>query len=549
MRLALAAVVIAACHRTPAPVAVEPLPPRAYAHYLAGKYALYRDDAKRAVIELTAAAKSAPDQPMITVELARALAKTKQRTQARDVLATARKRWPDHAHVWLASGEVLEHDTQSRAEAMAAYRRAIKLEPGDERAYLGLARVQLSSGDASGAERTLKSLIKKQPDSVDGHYRLAQRYEARGDRTLAITELRAVLERDPDHLDARIDLARTLRRIGRLDEAVAQTRSAFDRAGQPMDLAEELFWLLCEADDRQGAIDLLTLLDDDRSDADALATVAHWNRGLGRIPEARLVAARIKPLDADASIIALAETDLAEGLTEQARQAVLAVPESSERYVQARRVAIAAHVHDGQYAQALELIAPLRAKQPKDLELLVTEALLHAKAGDAAKAKALGEAITGEPMIVAFLRARIREALGDVPGALTILEPALRGSEHVAALNLAGYLLANKRERLGDAERYLAKARDLQPGDPSILDSWGWLRLLQGRSREAVRLLDRAARFAPREAEILLHLAEAWAADGAPRMAAEILDRATALRPAPDVQARIDALRSKIGLR
>ena len=95
-----------------------------------------------------------------------------------------------------------------------------------------------------------------------------------------------MLEHDPDHIDARVELARTLRKQGKLADAIAQMRSAFDRAGQPLDVAEELFWLLAEADDLQGAIDLLTLLDDDRSDPDALATVARLEIQLGRLDDA-----------------------------------------------------------------------------------------------------------------------------------------------------------------------------------------------------------------------------------------------------------------------
>src|SRR5258705_6737290 len=120
-------------------------------------------------------------------------------------------------------------------------------------------------------------------------------------------ELRAVLERDPDHIDGRLDLARVLRFQGRLDEAIAQTRSAFDRRGRALDVAEELFWVLCEADDRTSALDLLTLLDDERSDVDALTAVARLHRGLGRLDESRALAARIVKLEADAGAIALAE--------------------------------------------------------------------------------------------------------------------------------------------------------------------------------------------------------------------------------------------------
>ncbi len=541
---------IAACHRTPKPVAVTPLPANAYAHYLAGKLALYRDDPAAAADELRLAAAAAPDQPMIAVELARALAKAKRDAAARDVLALARRKWPDHSQVWLASGEVLEDAAATRAEALGAYKRAIKLEPTEEQAYLGLARTQQATGDKAGAEKTLRQLIKKIPSSIDGHYRLAQRLEARGDRNAAIGELRAVLEYEPDHLDARLDLARTLRRTGKLVEAVAQTRSAFDRAGQPMDIAEELYWLLCEADDRQGAIDLLTLLDDDRSDADALATVAHLQRQLGRTAEARVVAQHMKPLDPDASAIALAETDLAEGLVDHAIEQMLAIGEKSKRYLQARRVAVEALLKGNQPKRALEILGPLRKAHPADLELAYTEAIATADTGDTAKARELAAALRGDAITVAFYRARILDHVGDSAGALKILEPALRANpDHVSSLNLAGYMLADRKERLADAERYLAKARDLQPGDPAILDSWGWLLVQRGRAREAVRALDRASRFAPREPEILVHLATARAADGAPRRAAEVLTRAEKLNPPPALKVRIDALRASLAIR
>jgi len=545
-----ALLLVVACHRTPKPVPLAPLPPNAYSHYLAGKLALYRDDPATASDELRIAAQAAPDQPMIAVELARALAKAKRAAAARDVLVLARKKWPEHAQVWLASGEVLEDAPATRKEALAAYRRAIELEPGEERAYIGLARTQATAGDAQGSERTLRQLVKKLPTSVDGHYRLAQRLDLRGDRVAAIGELRAVLEEEPDHLDARLDLARTLRRSGKLEEAVAQTRSAFDRAGQPMDIAEELYWLLCETDDRQGAIDLLTLLDDDRSDADALATVAQYERQLGRAPEARIVASHIRTLDPDASTIALAEIDLAEGLVDAAVQAMLAIPEKSKRFVQARRVAIGALLQKGDAKRALEVIEPLRKSHPADLEIAYVEVLATADAGAAAKAKELASQLRGDAIVIAFLRARVADHMGDSAGALAILEPVLRANpDHVGSLNLAGYLLADRKERLADAQRYLARARDLQPGDPSILDSWGWLLYQQGRAREAIRVLDRASRFAPREPEILVHLATAWAADGAPRTAAEVLDRAEKLVPPAAVKRRIDALRAKLAIR
>jgi Flp pilus assembly protein TadD len=128
-----------------------------------------------------------------------------------------------------------------------------------------------------------------------------------------------------------------------------------------------------------------------------------------------------------------------------------------------------------------------------------------------------------------------------------LVEAVLRAKPDAGnALNLAGYLLAERNERLADARRYLTRARGLAPGDPAVLDSWGWLLYREGKYRDAVQALDRAARFAPREPEILLHLATAWAADGAPRAALDVLARAQAIHPAPPLQRRIDELRSRL---
>ncbi|HEX3766501.1 MAG TPA: tetratricopeptide repeat protein, partial [Kofleriaceae bacterium] len=285
----------------PAEPPITPLPRPVFADYLAGKLSAYEGDWDAAADAVALAAAGAPDQPMIAVELARLQMKARRTAEAVATLSRARARWPDHPQVWLASGDLLA--ARDPGEAGRAYLQAIQLAPDDERGYLGLARLQ--APDA--AEATLRILIAHVPASVDGHYRLAVRLAVRGELESSIHELRAVLERDPDHIDARLDLARALRRQGHLDQAIVETRGAFDRSGQALDIAEELFDLLCEADDRAAAIDLLTLLDDDHSDAEALATLARLDRGVGRLAEARAIAQRIAVIDRDAGAIVRAE--------------------------------------------------------------------------------------------------------------------------------------------------------------------------------------------------------------------------------------------------
>ncbi len=542
----LLALGVAACSH-PVPVApITPLPREVYAHYLEGKLSAYEGDFDAAADALAAAAAAAPDQPMVAVELARLQMKAKRTAEAVATLARARQRWPGHPQVWLASGDLLA--AGDPAEASRAYLRAIQLSPDDERAYLGLAKLQR----ADAAEATLRILIAHIPASIDGHYRLAVRLAMRGELASSTHELRAVLERDPDHIDARLDLARALRRQGHLEQAIVETRSAFDRSGQAIDIAEELFGLLCEADDRGAAIDLLTLLDDDHSDADALAVIARLDRGLGRIAEARAIAERMAMIDHDAGAIALAEVHIAAGNRAAATAALTAIDPDGKLAADARRLtAVAALAADDPAAAAAVLGASgpgAGARLDLDGALIAAFALVDLGRVDAARAMLAPFGAGADDRDATVLaRARLADRAGDAAGALALLEPLIRARpDLVAALNLAGFLLADTRQRLGDAERYLRHARELAPGDPTILDSWGWILLRRGASRDAVRALDRASRFAPLDPEILVHLAAAWAADGAPRTAARTLDRAAALAPTRRVQRRIAAVRQTL---
>ncbi len=541
MRRAALVFLLAACHREKPPAQLPPLPHAAYAHYLEGKLASYRDDWKTAAAALAEAAADAPDQPMVAVALARAQAKAKHAAEARATLTRARAKWPSHPEVWLASGDLLAKTAP--LEASRAYRKAIDLEPTEERAYLGLARLAQTP---AAALAVLRELVARVPTSIDGRYRLGQRLARARDLPGALAQFRKVLELDPDHIDARLDLARGLRIQGHLTEAIAQTRSAFDRSGQALDLAEELYYLLIEADDRVAVIDLLTLLDDDRSDTDALVTVARFDRGLGRFAQARAVAARIAKTDSALAALVDAETDIATGDPAAGAKRALAIEPDSDRFVAARRVAATALLAAGDPKAALEATKPARKRKPKNVELatLAAFALVDLHRVDDAKREL---AHLGDGVSATFARARVADRAGDAAGAIALCEGLLRAKPDLsAALNLAGYLLADSNQRLGVAERYLRRARELSPGDPAVLDSWGWLLYRQHRSRAAVRVLDHAARYAPAEPEIQLHLAAAWLADGAPRTAAATLDRAAALHPSPAVANKIAALRARL---
>ncbi len=130
-----------------------------------------------------------------------------------------------------------------------------------------------------------------------------------------------------------------------------------------------------------------------------------------------------------------------------------------------------------------------------------------------------------------YSRALVAEKLGR----LDLLEQDLlailqKSPQDASALNALGYTLADQTDRLEDAERYLLEAIAINPDEPVIIDSLGWLRFKQGKRDEAIRLL-RKAYDQLQEGEIAAHLAEVLWLQGEKKEAKSIIKRALKEKP------------------
>ena len=82
-----------------------------------------------------------------------------------------------------------------------------------------------------------------------------------------------------------------------------------------------------------------------------------------------------------------------------------------------------------------------------------------------------------------------------------------------SALNALGYTLVDRTNRLEEAEQYLSKAIELQPDEPVIMDSYGWLQFKLGKLELALDYLQNAYN-KKQEGEIAAHLVEVlWQLD------------------------------------
>lgn len=79
--------------------------------------------------------------------------------------------------------------------------------------------------------------------------------------------------------------------------------------------------------------------------------------------------------------------------------------------------------------------------------------------------------------------------------------------ENANALNALGYTLADRTERLKEAQDYIKRAAELVPDDPAILDSLGWVSYRLGKMQDALKYLKMAFEKLE-DAEIAAHYGE-----------------------------------------
>jgi tetratricopeptide (TPR) repeat protein len=151
----------------------------------------------------------------------------------------------------------------------------------------------------------------------------------------------------------------------------------------------------------------------------------------------------------------------------------------------------------GRIPEARQRLDGIRKQHPQEaLRLYLLEGELLTKGKNYTEAFALLskalEEMPGQTELL-YSRALVAEELGRVD----VLEADLRAvlekkPDDANALNALGFSLADRSERLEEAKRYIAKALELKPNDPAILDSYGWVSYRLGDNETALEYLGRA---------------------------------------------------------
>lgn len=392
--------------------------------------------------------------------------------------------------------------TGEPAKAVAELERAAKLFPKAPQFLHQLALAQVASGELGKAASTLTSILQLNPDTPVAALLLAEINLRQGNHGQTIEAMQALVRQHPEIPQARLLLAQAYRTAGRGSDALhvyQDLQSAFPTNPEAPLLKGLL--LLQQQDLRAAKAAFEEALKLDPQYLPALEQSINLT-----LAERQFVAARQRVQELIARnkpnsglYLLLARVHTAENDAEAARAALLKVvelePASALGHVMLARIDLSSAQPD----KALENLNVAIEKDPKNVAALL-------------------------------LRASILDSRQDYAGARDGYEKLLAVQpNHAAALNNLAYLYS---ERFNDSEKAFKlaqQARQLQPNEPHVADTLGWIVFKRGQYAWAITLLTEAAAKLPTSADVLFHLGMAHYRLGEEQSARAALDRAVAL--------------------
>lgn len=375
---------------------------------------------------------------------------------------------------------------------------ALKKNPKDWEARLAQTRLMLREGLHTEAEGLLADLGHQRPESGDVHHLLAWVYRLRGANERYRQELNEALQRSPRLIAARIELAQSLvaANAGKsalevLDSTTMGERSMLEylttrtRALISVGRAAEARQIIGAIPAGSRTLEVLTL-----------DTLLHLQQGNLAGAQASAEEAVRRVPDQLTALELLAISHAAQGGREGAVRRLTKEVETRPNSAATRFTLgrwLAASGRDEQARRAFEAaIAASPGYAPATIEL----ARVLGRSGELPSARQVLEAALATQPEAAAVRALLANVLtrqGDIPGAIQQYRASLRRDmSNWMALNNAAHLLAERHESLDEALQYASRAYTLQPGDPTIADTLGWVRYLRGDYDESIRILESA---------------------------------------------------------
>lgn len=380
--------------------------------------------------------------------------------------------------------------------------------------FLAASATEMPSDSRQQLLTEFEQLQKKYPGNRDIHLGRAILYKQSDNNDKALELTNQLLKKDQDFVKAMIVKGRILNALGRSDEAESMLAEAVKRHPERIRLRLLYARLLVHSsklDDARTQFEvLLKQSPDDREILLSLALVTMEN---GMDSEAEKYFKKLLSLGfmKNKANYYLGKLKERQGDYKAAQQYYQEVGAGKD--FMAAQVALAQlRISQGKFDEAIGGIAEARKRNPAQAEsLFLLEGELLAKDGQLKQAlDRFDEGIEFLPKSINLLysRAMVHERLDNISGLENDLNRILElQPDNAAALNALGYTLADRSQRLKEAEKLINKAYELDNNDPAIMDSMGWVQYRLGNYEKAVKYLRMAYEKYP-DQEIAAHLGE-----------------------------------------
>ncbi|WP_457424577.1 XrtA/PEP-CTERM system TPR-repeat protein PrsT [Roseateles sp. P5_E7] len=480
--------------------------------------------------QLAKAYKADPKQTFAGLALVTVHLRDNQPAKALAVAESLARANPNNATVLMVQAYA---KTQARdyAGGRAGYEKALKLDPKQLEAKLGLARIDAVTGNFDAAEKRLKGALKDDERNVNLLFELALVSELRGrdDEALKWLESAAAASSARETRSNFALVAWHLRK-GQPARAVEAAKVLLSKLPEDVEALQAYAAAQLANGDPAGAKSTLT---------NAARRAAFDTPRLVAVARQQVLAQDLKgaaytlekalsgtPNDT-AAVAMLSSVELAQGNSAQAEQRARQVIDANPKSALGYNLLAEAAMRRNQNAAALEA---LRKAHDIDKSATTLTRLMRAQASQGNQKAALESAETWlrknpTDVIVRTSMAELLVRSGDFAGARKQYEAALKVSPSNTGVlnNLANVLIELKDPGAVDiAERALKN----DPRNPVLLDTAGWAYHRAGKADRALQLLRDARLRAPDNSDIRYHLAAVLAQAGRKGEAREELNGA-----------------------
>ncbi len=394
-------------------------------------------------------------------------------------------------------------------DAIAAYKRATELEPGDVPSMNALGQALLNDGQLDAALKEYKDIAAADPEDASSLVHIGEIQRRQGKYDDALATIRKARKKDPENLEAGYNEGLLLDVLGHYDEAAATYEKMVEQTSHANGA-----YTSEEKNNRGIFLDRLGAIYHEQNKVDQAIATYQKMIDMGGDMATRGYQGQVDTYR---------DSKMFDKAKETAEKAVQANPKERDL----KLILAGALVDEGRSGEGIDLAKAMLDNSDNDRSVWFALANMYTrlhrwKEADEALNKAAGLASKKEDKIYLLF---LRGALADREKHPELAEPFFRQAldldpQNAMTLNYLGYMLADKGIRLPEALKLIRKAVDLEPMNGAYLDSLGWAYFKLGEYELAEENLRQAVERDQTDPTVHDHLGDLYEKTGRIRLAA-----------------------------